>query len=230
MKKNVIITGASGNLGKAAVEKFLSEGYNVIATVSPGTALGFEVTGEVQTMEADLTDEKGVEEVINQVVNKYQTIDAALLLVGAFAGGGIGQTDGATLKKMYTLNFETAYFAARPIFLQMQKQDSGGRIILIGARPSLVPRDGKDFLAYGLSKSLLFKLAEYLNAEGASKNIVTSVLVPSIIDTPINRKSNPTANFTDWVKPEEIAELMALIVSEKGSALRETVLKLYGNS
>ena len=230
MKKNVIITGASGNLGKAAVEKFLEEGYNVIATVSPGKTLGFEVVGDVKTMEADLTNEKGVEEVINQVVNTYKTIDAALLLVGAFAGGGIKETDGATLKKMYTLNFETAYFAARPIFLQMQKQDSGGRIILIGARPSLLPAEGKDFLAYGLSKSLLFKLADYLNAEGASKNVVTSVLVPGVIDTPINRKSNPTANFTDWVKPEEIAGLMALISSEKGRALKETVLKIYGNS
>jgi NAD(P)-dependent dehydrogenase (short-subunit alcohol dehydrogenase family) len=230
MKMNILITGASGNLGKAAVEKFLAEGYNVIATVSPGKNLGFEVTGDVQTMEADLTNEKSVEEVIIQVVNKFQTIDAALLLVGAFAAGGIRETDGAALKRMYTLNFETAYFAARPIFLQMEKQKSGGRIILVGARPSLLPVEGKDFLAYGLSKSLLFKLAEYMNAEGSSKNIVTSVLVPGVIDTPINRKSNPTANFTDWVKPEEIAELMALLSAEKGKALRETVLKIYGNS
>ena len=230
MKNNAFITGASGNLGKAAVEKFLKDGYKVIATTSPGKTIGFAVTGDIETMEADLTNESAVAEVINTVITKHQTIDVALLLVGVFGAGGIKDTDGASLKKMYSLNFETAYFAVRPIFLQMQKQNSGGRIVLIGARPSLNPSEGKDFLAYALSKSLLFKLAEYLNAEGAHKNIVTSVIVPGVIDTPINRKSNPAANFSDWVSPEEIAEILSFLSSEKGRALKETVLKIYGNS
>ncbi len=230
MKKNIIITGASGNLGKASVEKFIQDGYNVIATISPGKTLGFDVTGDLETVEADLTNEKNVEEVIAKIVNKHLQIDAALLLVGAFAAGGIKETDGAALKKMYALNFETAYYAARPIFLQMQKQATGGRIVLIGARPALLPTDGKNLLAYALAKSLLFKLADFLNAEGASKNILTSVVVPSTIDTAINRQAMPSANFSDWVKPEEVAEVMSFLTSENGNKLRDTVVKVYGNS
>ena len=230
MKKIVIITGASGNLGKASVEKFIQDGFKVIATVSPGKTLGFDVTGDLEVVEADLTDEKNVEDAITQIVNKYQQIDVALLLVGAFAAGGIKEADGAVLRKMYTLNFETAYFAARPIFLQMQKQSIGGRIVLIGARPSLIPSDAKNLLAYALAKSLLFKLADFLNAEGALKNILTSVVVPSTIDTAINRNAMPSANFSDWVKPEEVAEVMSFLISEAGSKLRDTVVKIYGNS
>jgi NAD(P)-dependent dehydrogenase (short-subunit alcohol dehydrogenase family) len=229
MKKLVFITGASGNLGKAAVEKFIAEGYKVVATVSPGKDLGFEVAGDVETVEADLTNEKNVEEVVQKTIDKHSSIDAALLLVGGFAAGGIKETDGASLKKMYALNFETAYYTSRPVFLQMLKQ-TGGRIILVGARPALKAQDGKKFLAYALSKSLLFKLAEFLNAEGASKNVTTSVIVPSTIDTPINRQSMPSANFSDWVKPQEIAEVMAFITSANGSALRDSVFKIYGNA
>jgi len=230
MKKNVFITGASGNLGKAAVQKFASEGYQVVATVSPGKNLGFDVTGDVETVEADLTDEKNVEQVITKIIEKHTTIDAALLLVGGFAPGGIKETDGASLKKMYSVNFETAYYAARPVFLQMLKQDGGGRIILIGARPALNAKDGKNLLSYALSKSLLFKLADFLNAEGASRNVVTSVVVPSTIDTPINRQSMPNATFSNWVKPEEIAEVMAFITSANGKALRDPIFKVYGNA
>jgi NAD(P)-dependent dehydrogenase (short-subunit alcohol dehydrogenase family) len=230
MKKVALITGASGNLGKVTVEKFISEGYQVVATVSPGKTLGYETSSEVLTVEADLTNEKMVEELVKNVIDKYGAIDAALLLVGAFCTGGIMETDGSILKKMYTLNFETAYFTARPVFLQMKKQSSGGRIVLIGARPCLVAEEGKQVLAYALSKSLIFKLAGYLNSEGASDQIITTVIVPGVMDTPLNRKANPTANFSKWVQPEEIAEAMAFVTSNKSEKFRDTVIKIYENA
>jgi len=225
--KTVFITGASGNLGKACVEKFLAEGYQVIATISPGKTLGFTLPG-VETFEADLTNESSVEKVVNSITSTYK-IDAALLLVGGFAMGNIQDTNSADLQKMFSLNFETAYFAARPVFNHMMTQ-SAGRIVFIGARPALNPSDGKSTLAYALSKTLVFKLAELLNAQGASNNVVSHVIVPSIIDTPVNRNAMPKANFSDWVKPEEIADTIFHLCSEKGSAVRDSVTKLYGRS
>jgi NAD(P)-dependent dehydrogenase (short-subunit alcohol dehydrogenase family) len=228
MKKNVLITGASGNLGRATVDKFLQDGYNVIATVTPGKSLGF--AADVKTYEADLTDEAAVKKVVSKIISDHSTLDAALLLVGGFAMGNIEKTDGALIKKMFALNFETAYFVARPVFQQMITQPTGGKIILVGSRPALKPKDGKNTLAYSLSKSLIFKLAEFLNAEGSSKNVVTSVIVPSTIDTEVNRKAMPDKDFSAWVKPEEIAEAMAFLCSENGNPLRETVLKIYNRS
>ncbi|HYF66957.1 MAG TPA: SDR family NAD(P)-dependent oxidoreductase, partial [Ohtaekwangia sp.] len=167
---------------------------------------------------------------VETAIKVYKKIDVAILLVGGFAMGDIAHTDGDILKKMYTLNFETAYHTARPIFLQMMKQVSGGRIILVGAKPALNAKQGKDMIAYGLSKSLLFKLAEYLNAEGSTNNVVTSVIIPSTIDTPQNRASMPDAEFDNWVKPQVIAEIMAFICSDHGMALREPIFKVYGKS
>lgn len=228
MKKNVLITGASGNLGKATVDKFLKDGYNVIATVTPGKALRF--AGNVHTYEADLTNEDAVSSVIAKIISDHSSIDAALLLVGGFAMGNIKKTDGSSIKKMFALNFDTAYFVARPVFLQMMNQPSGGRIVLVGSRPALMPQDGKNMLAYALSKSLIFKLAEFLNAEGTSNNVTASVIVPSTIDTPDNRKAMPDQDFSKWVSPEAIADAMIHLCSERGSALRETVLKVYNQA
>lgn len=229
MKKNMLITGASGNLGRAATEKFLSDGYHVIATVSPGKKLGYEVTGNLTTYAADLSNEKSVEEITKDIIQKYQTIDVAVLTVGGFALGSIQTTDGVALQKMISLNFNTAYFVARMVFGQMLSQ-SFGRIILMGARPALVAEEGKNAVAYALSKSLVFKLAELLNAEGKEKNVVTSVIVPGVIDTPLNRASNPTVNFSNWVTPEEIADALAYLVSDEGRSLREPILKMYSHS
>jgi NAD(P)-dependent dehydrogenase (short-subunit alcohol dehydrogenase family) len=227
MKKNVLITGATGNLGSAVAKKFNELGYNVLAIVSPGKHSGL-IGERIETYATDLTNEKEVATMITSIIGQHKALDAALLLVGGFSAGGIKETDGERLRKMYSLNFETVYFTVRPIFLQMLQQPEGGRIILVGARPSLRPQDGKNVLAYSLSKSLLFKLAEFLNAEGASHNVVTSIVVPSTIDTAVNRLSMPTADFSKWVKPEEIASVMAFITENK--ILRDPVFKVYGES
>jgi NAD(P)-dependent dehydrogenase (short-subunit alcohol dehydrogenase family) len=221
---NILITGATGNLGQAVVSKLSN--HNLIVITSPGKSSGFEKSASM--FEADLIDEVSVQSTVNAILAKHKTIDAALLLVGAFTFGGIDKADGASIKKMFDVNFNTAYFVARPVFQQMVKQQ-GGRIILIGARAALDAKSGRQNVAYALSKSLIFTLAELLNAEGADKNIVTSVFVPSTIDTPANRSAMPSADFSKWVQPEEIADLIDVVVSEKSKALREPIIKVYGN-
>jgi NAD(P)-dependent dehydrogenase (short-subunit alcohol dehydrogenase family) len=118
---------------------------------------------------------------------------------------------------------------ARPLLAHMQ-QNNYGRLIFVGARPALQAAQGKDLLAYALTKSLLFKLAEFINEETKGKNITASVIVPSTIDTALNRQSMPNANPADWVTPAALADAMEFIVSDKGNPLRETVFKIYNNA
>jgi NAD(P)-dependent dehydrogenase (short-subunit alcohol dehydrogenase family) len=225
--KNVLITGAAGNLGTAVVEKFLSDQWNVIAIVDPKHNV--KLKAPVKTYTADLTDEADVNRVMPTITSDNGSIDAALLLVGGFAAGNIDATDGAALRSQMSLNFETAYFTARPLFQQMVKQN-GGRIVLVASKTALNSHTGKDFVAYSLSKFLLTKLAELLNAEGSSKNVVCSVIAPSTIDTEQNRKSMPQADFSKWVRPSDIAESISFLVGDKGSILREPLFKVYGGS
>ncbi|MEI9921142.1 MAG: SDR family NAD(P)-dependent oxidoreductase [Bacteroidota bacterium] len=225
--KNVLITGAAGNLGTAVVDKFLSEQWNVIAIVDPKH--NSTLKPAVKTYTCDVTNEADVNQVIPKIIGDNGTIDAALLLVGGFAAGNIDATDGAALRSQMSLNFETAYFTARPVFQQMMKQN-GGRIVLVASKTALISQVGKDFVGYSLSKFLLTKLAELLNAEGAPKNVVCSVIAPSTIDTEINRKSMPKADFSKWVKPADIAESIHFLAGDKGNVLREPIFKVYGGA
>jgi NAD(P)-dependent dehydrogenase (short-subunit alcohol dehydrogenase family) len=230
MPKTILITGANGNLGAATVKKFLDEGYKVIAIDHSGTHLGFAAGHEnFELRSVDVGNEQEVDDFLKEVILLYGSIDAAILLVGGFAMGDIAATDGEAMRKLYSLNFETAYFVARPLFQNML-QRGYGRLVFIGARPALKPEQGKGALAYSLSKSLLFHLAELLNATAKGKNVVASVVAPSTIDTALNRKSMPDADPSTWVRPEQIAGLLEFICSEKGDALREPIYKIYNNS
>lgn len=228
--KNVIITGANGNLGLAVTNLFLERGYTVMATVRDDAAKSELPThANLQVTVIDLTDEEKTASFVEQVIATYKKVNAALLLVGGFAMGNLKSTTGNDIKSQITLNFETAYHVARPVFQHML-ENGDGRIVFIGSRPALQAADGKNMIAYSISKSLLFRLAEYLNEEAKGKNVTATVIAPSTLDTPLNRKSMPKANPDNWVKPEALAEILEFVVSEKGTPLRETVLKVYNNA
>ena len=212
MTKHIIITGANGNMGAAAVKKFLSEDYYVIAVDHSGSHLGFaEGHSNFELHEVDLDNEDAAHLFFQEIISLKGKIDAALLLVGGFTMGNIETTDISTVKKMFTLNFETAYNAARPLFQHMLNNNYG-RLVFVGAKPALDPNAGKDVIAYALSKSLLFKLAEFLNAEASGKNVEVTVIVPGTLDTAINRKNMPGADTSKWTKLEEIAEELFKVI------------------
>lgn len=228
--KNVIITGANGNLGKAVTKTFLDKGYTVIATVSSEKSkTDLEVHDKLDVYTVDLTNEEHADAFVKQVLQKHGNVDAAVLLAGGFAGGNITKVAAKDVQAQIDLNFYTAFNVARPVFNNMMERGEG-RIIFIGSKPALEAGAGKSSLAYGLSKSLLFKLADYLNAEAKGKNVTATVVAPGTLDTAPNRKSMPDADPDKWVKPADLAEILAFIVGDKGNPLRETVLKVYGNS
>jgi len=228
--KTIIVTGASGNMGQDVVKKFIEEGFHVVGTVIPDDPVKMEISHkEFETTTADLMNEEKAGEMVKLVAEKQGSIDVAVLTVGGFAMGKIAETSIADIHKQFKLNFETTYNVARPVFLQMMKQRTG-RIFLVGSRPGSNMRDSKGLVAYGLAKSLNFRLAELLNDEAKGTNVVTSVIVPSTIDTPQNRKSMPDADFSTWVKPDEIAAIIYFYSSGEAMVLRQPVIKIYGGA
>jgi NAD(P)-dependent dehydrogenase (short-subunit alcohol dehydrogenase family) len=228
--KTIIVTGASGNLGQAVVKKFLAENYFVVGTVIPNDAMDIDIQGKnFETAVVDLLNENAVGQFTDLMVEKHGHIDAVVLTAGGFAMGKIADTKTTDIEKQYKLNFVTAYNMARPVFKQMLKQGNG-RIFLVGSRPGLDMHNSKGMVAYGLSKSLIFRLAELMNDEAKGTNVVTSVVVPSTIDTPPNRKSMPDTDFSKWVKPEAIADVIYFYCTDKAAILREPVIKVYNHA
>lgn len=228
--KTAIITGASGNLGQAVVKKFLAMSYYVAGTIIPNDPVVIDKQDHnYKTTVVDLMQEEESLQFVDHVAAKHGSIDVAVLTVGGFAMGNISNTKTADIGKQYKLNFETAYNIARPVFMQMMKRGSG-RIFLIGSKPGAEMTNSKGMVAYGLGKSLIFRLAELMNEEAKGTNVVVSVIVPSTIDTPQNRESMPTADFSKWVTPDAIAVVIYFYCSDEAMALREPVIKIYGNT
>jgi NAD(P)-dependent dehydrogenase (short-subunit alcohol dehydrogenase family) len=85
-------------------------------------------------------------------------------------------------------------------------------------------------MAYALSKSLIFRLAELINADSRQSHVHATVIVPSTIDTAANRQSMPDAEFNKWVPAASIADTIAYLLTDSGSMLREGVIKVYNEA
>lgn len=227
--KNCLITGVTGNLGEAVARHFLESGYRVWGIARKDTPTLFDNSPHYTTLVADLADDAQVRKIVKDIVANGNTIDVLVATAGGFASGNLAKTDSQAIQSQIQLNFITAYTITQAVFLQMQQQGSG-RIFLTAARNGIQMRDTKGAVAYGLSKSLIFRLAELLNAEVKSADIVTSVIVPSTIDTPENRAAMPDADFSTWVQPTMIAETIAYYASENARHLREPVIKVYNKA
>ena len=228
--KTIIITGANGNLGNTVTSKFLSKGYKIIATVvSDADKLAMPKHSNLDVRVVNLTDNNATNLFVEEIINHYKTIDGLLMLVGGFAMGNIENTAVTDISKMISLNFETAYNIAQPIYSHF-KENSYGRFVFIGAKPAIDVESGKEMIAYSLSKSLLFKFTEYLNADTKGKNIVASIVVPSVLDTALNRKSMPNADANQWVSMDKLSDVLTFIFSTEADQIREPIYKVYNNS
>lgn len=226
--KTAIISGSTGNLGQAVISKFISSGYNVIGTVIPGNGPTPDLpAGQFEAVELDLLNEEQSGVFIRNVIKKYERIDTAVLTVGGFSKGKIDNTNASAIRRQYQLNFETAYHLARPVFSQMVKQGFG-KIFFVGAKPGLQSSFSKGMVAYGLAKSLIFRLAEMMNDEATGSEVAAYVIVPGTIDTPQNRRAMPEADFSKWVTPATLAEIVYRHCSV--TAPRELLIEVYENS
>lgn len=224
----LIITGAAGNLGTVVTRYFLQKGFRVIAFIAPGTPPP-PFAEACTVLQVNLNDAAATHACVAQAIAVYGSIEGALLLAGGFAMGNLAATGTDAIQQQIALNFDTAYHVAQPLLAHFRERGLG-QLVFVGARPALEAQAGKDLLAYALSKSLLFQLADCINAEHKGTPITASVIVPSTIDTPANRAAMPDADFSKWVTAAAIAETLFFLFSEAGYTLRQSVLKLYNNA
>ncbi len=230
MQRIVFVTGSTGNLGRAITRKFLAEGDCVIGTLLPEEVFTPTIAEKgLETRHIDLFNETETAAIIEETIQDFGGVDIAVLTAGGFKMGDIAHTETADINQQLRLNFETTYNSARPIFLHMLKKGRG-QIFITGSRPGLDMRNGKGMVAYSLSKSLIFRLAELMNEEAKGTDVVVSILVPSTIDTPQNRKSMPDADFSTWMDPALMADIIFNYCSPSFAGLREPLLKMYNKA
>ena len=221
--KVVIVTGASGALGSVVAEAALARGARVAgldhaASQIPATANRIELGG------VDLSNATEAKKAIDAVVAHFGRLDALINIAGGFAFEAVAEGDPRTWQHMYALNVLTALNASRAAIPHLAASASA-RIVNIGAIGAL--QAGAGMGAYAASKAGVHRLTEALAAEWKGKITVNAVL-PSTIDTAANRASMPKADFTKWVTPQELAEVILFLISDAASAVTGALLPVSG--
>jgi NAD(P)-dependent dehydrogenase (short-subunit alcohol dehydrogenase family) len=219
---NVLITGANGGLGTAVCQEFLATGAKVI-----GVAREWNEPAAFTTIATDVTTADGCESMVKQAL-ELGPLDALVHLVGGFAGGStIAETSDQTWDGMMNINLRAAFCSMRAALKPMQAAGRG-RIVAVGARMAVEP--SPNFAAYGVSKAALVALVKNVAAEGKKFGVTANVVLPSTIDTQVNRKAMPDADFSRWVAPESIARLIVFLTSEAAADTSGAAIPIYGRA
>jgi len=221
------ITGAFGALGSAVARAAAAQGARValidFAQVAPAGAPSGEdvlVLGGV-----DLTDPAQAQRAIDAVVERFGGLDALVNIAGGFRWETLEGGDPETWRTLFRMNVETAANTSRAAIAPL-KASRAGRIVNIGANGAVKAAAGMG--AYGASKAGVHRLTEALAEELKADGVTVNAVLPSIIDTAVNRADMPGADFTTWVKPEELASVILFLSSEQSGAVTGALLPVIG--
>jgi NAD(P)-dependent dehydrogenase (short-subunit alcohol dehydrogenase family) len=228
----VVITGAAGNLGAATTREFQRAGAKtVLVDHAPDRLREMfkDIAGSKDHLLADgvdLSDPASVGRLVEQTLAKFGRVDALVNTVGGYRGGKpVHETDLADWDFLFNINVRTTLLCCRAVIPQMLKQQRG-RIINVGSREGLVGNAG--YAAYSATKSAVLRLTESLAAELKGANINVNCVMPATIDTPQNRAAVPNGDFSKWVEPAAIAEVIAFLASDSARAIQGAALPVYG--
>jgi NAD(P)-dependent dehydrogenase (short-subunit alcohol dehydrogenase family) len=223
----VVVTGGTGGLGAAVVEAFLARGADVhLPIVEPELPahVPWRAHAKVHAARVPLDDEA-------QVAAFYAALPplwASVHLVGGFAMAPLAETSLAAFEQQWRINAVTCFLACREAVKAIRATGRGGRIVNVAARPVL--HAAPNVTAYTASKAAVAAITQSVAAEVLGERILVNAIVPSIIDTPVNRKAMPNADHASWPTPAQLAETIAFLASEANAVTTGTLVPVYGRA
>src|SRR3954468_9603225 len=231
MQRTVIVTGGTGGLGAAVTHTLLEDGWRVVV---PWVAVRWSAGGgrervrepaRLELVQADLTDPASA---ANVVATAGESLRALVNLVGGFAmGARVHETPVEEFEAQLRLNLRPTYLmcaAALPGLLRA----GGGAIVCVSSLAAVQPFAGA--AGYITGKAAVLAFVDALHEEYRDDGICANAIMPSTIDTPANRRSMPDADFDTWVKPEEIARVIAFLCSDHAGVTSGAHVPVYGRA
>lgn len=227
--RNVVVTGGTGVLGSAVVELLVAAGATVhVPSLRAPDAAEFPLARHERVRIAagvELTSEEAVRTFYPSATPLWASIHTA----GGFAAAAITETSLADFRRMIDTNAVTSFLCCREAVRAMRAAaGSGGRIVNVAAKAALFPSGGLS--AYAPSKAAVTTLTLALSEELAPERIWVNAVLPSLMDTPANRRAMPGTDFARWPKVSEVAATIAFLASPQNTATRGALVPVYGQS
>jgi len=234
--KVALVTGATGALGRIVAKVLLENGAKVVASYRAEDKLTelIEFVGELKNnlvgVQADVTKEEGVRNLVQKSIERHGRIDISLNIVGAYAGGtNITDTEESQWDSMMNVNLKSAFLCSKAVLPHMIKQNYG-KVVSVSSRAAVEKRWRAKSGAYAVSKAGVLILTETMAEEVKNYDINVNCIMPSIIDTPDNRRNFPKADFSKWVDPRDIAEVILFLVSDASKPISGAAIPVYGKA
>ena len=231
--KVVVVTGAAGNLGRAVARAFAELGAAIamLDLDQQGIEAAMRELPERSNAKAftvNLLESSSVDATIRAVVEHFGRIDVLANIAGGFTmGPTLQDTDDKPWEFMLNLNARSVFYTSRAVLPHLH-DNAGGRIINVSARAAL---EGKGRMGpYCASKAAVKTLTESMAAENKFDNINVNCILPGTIDTPQNRNDMPDADFSKWVPPAALADVVVFLASDAARCVTGAAIPVYGQS
>jgi NAD(P)-dependent dehydrogenase (short-subunit alcohol dehydrogenase family) len=229
-----LVTGGTGALGQAVTRAFLEAGARVVATyVSAAEAarvrdeLG-DAAGRLRLEQTDVTDSAAVAALVGRTTSRWGRVDYLLNLVGGFAGGQpLWETDDALWARMLDLNLRSAVVCCRAALPGMVARNYG-RVVTVSSRTAVRP--GPGVAPYAVTKAAVVALTEALAEDVRPYDVNVNCVLPSVLDTPANRRDLPGADVSRWVRPEQLARIILWLTSPEADPINGAAIPVYGRA
>lgn len=222
--KHILITGAYGVLGRAVAQRAIAAGARV-ALIDFAVSAADPLPAPVAIGGVDLTMYGAAEQAIQQVREKLGAIDALLNIAGGFAWRPLADGDALPWDTMFALNLKTAVNASKAALPHLI--ESRGAIVNVGSAAAALTQAGPGMGAYAASKAGVHKLTESL-AEELKGRVRVNAVLPSVIDTPQNRRDMPDVDPAIWVAPGDLAKVILFLASDDARAMTGALVPVTG--
>jgi NAD(P)-dependent dehydrogenase (short-subunit alcohol dehydrogenase family) len=227
-----IITGATGALGRVVALDLLSNGANVAVPYLEEEgwksllALAGERKDRLAGSPVDLNSSDAVERFVSDFLKRSGRVDFLVCVAGGFAAGKSFETDDAAWDHMLDLNLKSVVRMLRPVVPAMIRQNFG-RIVTVSSG-AILKGGGAGIAAYAVSKGAVRQLTEILAQELEKYDIRVHCVLPGTMDTAANRKAMPKADFSEWVKTEDVARVIHFLLGDDSRAVRSVEVPVLG--